>query len=281
MKISVVIAAYNEAENIGPLTSRIISTLTSLHDIGWELIYVIEGTDATRRIAEEFASQHAQIRILYDPEPSGLANASRKGFSSVSTDSDLVVTMDADLNHQPEEIPRLVNALLARNADIVVGSRKVTGSTVTGTPLWKKTLSDTFNRSMRALIGMPVADMTSGYRVYRYPVLSRITFDNSGFAFLPEILLCARSAGHVIVEEPIQFIFRVSGSSKMSLLPTMISYTKLLAGLRPSRHSVLRRSIQETGLKAVGRSVAPQHPTYPLRNPARAAEGDARQTPDH
>ncbi len=228
MKISVVIAAYNEADNIGPLTERLILTLQSLKDAAaWELIYVIEGTDRTRVIAEEFARQYCQIRILYNEEPSGLANAFRRGFGAIAPDADLVVTMDADLNHQPEEIPQLVNALYARDADIVVGSRKVEGSATAGTPLWKRTLSDAGNRYMRAFIGMPVADMTSGYRVYRFPALKEIAFSSKGFAFLPEILMHAHAAGSRIEEEPIQFIFRVAGESKMRLLPTALSYTKL------------------------------------------------------
>ena len=228
MKISVVIAAYNEAQNIGPLTERLILTLQSLPDAAtWELIYVIEGTDGTRAIAEDFARRHSQIRILYNEEPSGLANAFRLGFAAIAPDTDLVVTMDADLNHQPEQIPQLVNALLSRNADIVVGSRKVEGSASAGTPIWKRTLSDAGNRYMRAFIGMPVADMTSGYRVYRFQALKEIAFSSKGFAFLPEILMQAHAAGHQIMEEPIQFIFRVAGESKMKLLPTALSYTGL------------------------------------------------------
>lgn len=76
-------------------------------------------------------------------------------------------------------------------------------------------------------MGMPVADMTSGYRVYRYHVLRQISFESAGFAFLPEMLMRAHAAGHLIIEEPIQFIFRVAGESKMRLLPTALSYAKL------------------------------------------------------
>ncbi|MBV8864190.1 MAG: glycosyltransferase [Acidobacteriaceae bacterium] len=227
MKISVVIAAYNEADNIGPLTDRLICTLDAFDDATWELIYVIEGTDATRAIAETYALKRREIRILYNPEPSGLATAFRKGFDAIASDTDVVVTMDADLNHQPEEIPRLVTALFSRNASIVVGSRKVEGSATEGTPLWKRTLSDTGNRYMRAFIGMPVADTTSGYRAYRYEAVREIAFSSRGFAFLPEILVRAHEAGHKIVEEPIQFIFRVAGKSKMRLIPTALSYTRL------------------------------------------------------
>ena len=243
MNLSVVIAAYNEAGNIGPLTSRLISTLDGIENFGWELIYVIEGRDETRAIAEGFARQRPEIRIVYNAEPSGLAKAFRKGFDAVAPQTDFVVTMDADLNHQPEEIPRLLNALLTRNASIVVGSRKVLGSTAEGIPSWKRILSDAVNRCMKILAGMPVADMTSGYRIYRYATIQRISFSNRGFAFLPEILMQAQMAGEHIVEEPIQFIFRVNGDSKMKLVPTALSYVRLFAGRMLSFPSLRRRSI--------------------------------------
>jgi dolichol-phosphate mannosyltransferase len=229
MKISVVIAAFNEAENIGPLTSRLISTLDSFEDSKWELIFIIDGTDDTMSIATTFASDRPEIRILHSVEPRGLANAFRRGFNAVTDESDVVVTMDADLNHQPEEIPRLVNALFRRDAGIVVGSRKVQGSATTGAPVWKTTLSSIVNRFMRRLAGMPVADMTSGFRAYSRNAFRRISFESAGFAFLPEILMLAHAAGVRIVEEPIQFIFRVTGRSKMKLMPTTLSYLRLFA----------------------------------------------------
>jgi glycosyltransferase involved in cell wall biosynthesis len=179
-----------------------------------------------------FAAKWLNIRIIYYSQPSGLANAFRQGFSLVDAHTDAVVTMDADLNHQPEEMPRLVNALFQRNADIVVGSRKVKGSNTAGSPLWKRLLSDTANRLLKKLSGMPVADMTSGYRVYRYDAFRQILFANTGFAFLPEILIRLHDAGYRIVEEPIQFVFRVAGKSKMQLVPTALSYIKLLSRWR-------------------------------------------------
>jgi len=183
MKISVVIAAYNESGNIGPLTSRLISTLTGFSQTDWELIYVIDGADGTREIAETFAADYPQIRILNSLQPSGLANAFRRGFEAVPDDTDAVVTLDADLNHQPEEIPSLVAALASRDADIVIGSRKVRGSATTGAPLWKVTLSDNVNKVMRRLAGMPVADVTSGFRVYSRKAFRQTSSDSAASHF--------------------------------------------------------------------------------------------------
>ena len=228
MHVSVVIAAYNESENIGPLTSRLVATLDGMEDSRWELIYVIEGTDETRAIAQSFADQRHAIRILYNAEPSGLGNAFRKGFDAIAPDTDAVITLDADLNHLPEEIPRLIRALVERNVDIVVGSRRVNGSITEGIPLWKRVLSDVFSHSMRRLIGIPVDDLTSGYRVYRYNALRKISFEATGFAFLPEMLMRAHALGFRIVEEPIHFVYRTAGRSKLKFVPTVWSYVALL-----------------------------------------------------
>jgi dolichol-phosphate mannosyltransferase len=229
MKATLVIAAYNEEENIGQLTSRIVDTLDAVPDLTWELIYVIEGTDDSRSIAQSFAETRREIQIIYNPIPSGLGNAFRQGFAAVSGDSGVIVTMDADLNHQPEEMPRLIEALFQRNADIVIGSRKAAGSSIEGAPYWKTTLSNLVNDFMRVLIGMPVKDQTSGYRVYRYEAFQKLSFENPGFAFLPEILLQAHARKLTMVEEPITFIFRTAGESKMKLLPTARSYLTMLA----------------------------------------------------
>ena len=226
-KISVVVAAYNEAANIGPLTERLVRTFTGMAGIEWELIYVVEGTDDTHAIAQSFAKRHPEIRILYRAEPSGLGNAFREGFGAVAADAAFIATMDADLNHQPEEIPRLITELRERNADIVVGSRKVVGAKSEGTPFWKRTLSNAVNAFMRRVMRMPVSDQTSGYRVYRAEVLQRISFANTGFAFLPEILIRAHALGYRIVEAPIRFTYRIEGDSKMTLLATALSYISL------------------------------------------------------
>ena len=233
MKIALVIAAYNEAENIGPLTQRLIRTLDSLEGGSWNLIYVIEGTDGTVDIAREFAVTRPELEIQYNESPSGLGNAFRRGFNAVPSDADFIVTMDADQNHQPEEIPRLLGIAREKEVDIVVGSRRVNDSEVEGMPLWKSAISGLVNRVMRVMMGVQIEDMTSGFRIYRADVLREIRFDNVGFAFLPEILINAAAQGYKIVEEPIRFTFREAGQSKMRIAATGLSYIKLFA-----KHSV-------------------------------------------
>lgn len=228
MKISVVIAAYDERENVVALTRRLGATLDTIPSCEWEVLYVVEGTDGTREALEALRPEVPGLRLLYQERPSGLGAAFRRGFAAVPPDADLVVTMDADLNHSPEELPRLVAAARDRDLDILIGSRFVHGGSIEGTPAWKRALSGTMNVVLRWLWGLPVRDKTSGYRVYRASALRRLAFRLDDFAFLPELLVAARSAGMALGEEPIHFVYRVHGRSKMAILRTIRSYAALL-----------------------------------------------------
>jgi dolichol-phosphate mannosyltransferase len=227
MKGTVVIAAYNERENIETLTRRIHDVVTRIADSTWTQLFVVEGEDGTRDVLEGLADELGGISLLYQAKPRGIGDAFRRGFAAVPADTDVVVTMDADLNHQPEEIPRLLEAWERRKLDILIGSRFVRGGVAEGTPYWKLAMSGTLNVVMRIVFGLRVRDKTSGFRVYRGEVLRRIRFRNDDFAFLPEILIRARASGLSMGEEPIHFIFRRQGVSKMRFWQTVSSYVRL------------------------------------------------------
>jgi dolichol-phosphate mannosyltransferase len=229
LKVSTVIAAYDERENIEEVTRRLDRSLREIAGDDFETIFVVEGRDGTREILERLAAELGHIRILYRETPSGLGAAFRSGFAAVAPDADVVVTMDADLNHSPEELPRLVEAWRRSEADVLVGSRFVEGSRSEGIPLWKRGASAVLNKVIATFFDIEVLDKSSGYRVYRADALRRLTdYRNDDFAFLPEILIRATGAGMRIVEEPIHFRFRTRGVSKMSILPTSRSYLALL-----------------------------------------------------
>lgn len=237
-KLAVVIAAYDEEENIEELVRRLdrsLGTLPGAAGRDRELLFVVEGRDRTCEILARLAGEIPGIRVLYREEPSGLGNAFRRGFAAIGPDVGRVVTLDADLNHQPEEIPRLLDAFQRSGSDILVGSRFLDASRVEGAPLWKRFLSGLLNRLMRHLFGLRVLDKTSGFRVYRAEVLRAVEFESSSFAFLPEILIRAHAAGFRIAEEPIHFVFRVHGRSKMRLWATSLSYLRLLGTRSASR----------------------------------------------
>jgi dolichol-phosphate mannosyltransferase len=228
MRIASLVAAYDERENIEALARRLAATLQSLPGFEHELVFVVDGTDGTRQILEALSAELPAIRVLYQETPAGLGNAFRRGLAAVHPATDFVVTMDADLNHQPEEIPRLLEAMRAAQADILVGSRFIRGGRVDGTPVWKLFLSGTLNVLMRALFGLKVKDKTSGFRIYRASVLRSIDWENENFAALPEILIRAARAGLRVQEAPIHFIYRRQGTSKMHFWTTVLSYVALL-----------------------------------------------------
>ena len=227
-RIASVVAAYNERENIEALARRLDRTLGSLKGFEYELVFVVEGGDGTREILENLGADLPRIRVLYQERPGGLGNALRRGFAAVLGSADFIVTMDADLNHQPEEIPRLLEASRDRRADILVGSRFIPGARVDGTPLWKLCLSRALNVIMRVAFGLKVKDKTSGFRIYRASALQSLHWVNENFAALPEILIRAGRAGLRVEEAPIHFIYRREGTSKMHFWTTVLSYLTLL-----------------------------------------------------
>ncbi|MBK9087940.1 MAG: glycosyltransferase [Holophagales bacterium] len=227
MRLSVVIAALDERQNVEPLTRRLAAVLDGLAGHTWEIVYVVEGTDGTRDVLETLAGEIPGIRVLYQPEPQGLGAAFRRGFAAAAPDADVVVTMDADLNHQPEELPRLLEAFLGRGCDILVGSRFTPGGSVDRVPAWKIALSRSLNPLMRLAFRMNVRDLTSGYRLYRREALRAVPFSSNNFAFLPELLFEAAARGLRIEEAPIRFTYRIHGRSKMALWRTSCSYVGL------------------------------------------------------
>ena len=238
MTLSVVIAALDERENVDILTRRLASVLDGLEGERSEIVWVVEGTDGTRELLEERSRTDPRLRVLYQPEPQGLGAAFRRGFAAVSPDADVVVTMDADLNHQPEELPRLLAAFRSRRCDILVGSRFAPGGTLDRMPAWKAVLSRSLNPVMQRLFAMSVRDLTSGYRLYRRDALLALSFSCNNFAFLPELLFEAARLGLRIEEEPIRFTYRVHGRSKMGLWRTSRSYLGLF--LRRARRLATR-----------------------------------------
>lgn len=231
MKLSVVVAAYDERDSIENLVRRLDAVLRRMPGTESEMIFVVEGRDGTREIVEALAHELGRIRVLYAEKPSGLGNAFRRGFEAVSADAEWVVTLDADLNHRPEELPRLLGAARGGSLDIVVGSRFLPDSRVVGIPRWKWAISVLMNRVIGALFQVSVRDKTSGYRIYRADALRRIlSYRNRDFAFLPEMLILAADSGLSVGEEPIHFTYRTHGQSKMAIGATSRSYLALLFG---------------------------------------------------
>jgi len=226
--LSVVIAAFNEQDNIKDLTTRIEKTLKS-NNVPYELIYVIAGTDNTVKIAQEL-QKTIPIKIIYDSQPGGLGNDFKKGFSAVSPSSKYVLTMDADLNHSPEEIPLFMKCMEADQSDIIIGSRYIKDAKLLNMPLWKRFVSKLANITFSIMLSTSIKDKTSGYRLYKHKILQNLasSFKSRNFEFLIEMLMIALKNKYKIQEIPITFNYRIYGKSKMDLFKTAKGYAKLL-----------------------------------------------------
>ena len=233
--LTAVIAAHDERENLRQLLPRVwraLATSAARRELEASTILILAGDDGSAALAGELAAAHgARLQLIEEPAPAGLGAAFRSGFAALSPTAELVVTLDADLNHEPEEIESLLSRLETSGAQIVVGSRYVASAEVRGQPPWKSVLSRLANRVMSRVYGISVRDKTSGFRAYRAAVIPGLRFRNHDFAFLPEILILAARQRLRVVEAPIRFSPRGHGVSKMRILPTVASYLRLFGRL--------------------------------------------------
>ena len=174
--------------------------------------------DGTGAIADALAAADRRIHVLHRSAKQGLGAAYLAGFAwAIGHDYDTIVEMDADGSHAPEELPRLLDALA--DADLVLGSRWVTGGSVHNWPASRKALSRLGNLYTRAALGLPLKDATGGYRAFRATTLTGIDLaevSSAGYCFQVDLAWRAVQAGFRVVEVPISFVEREHGESKMS-----------------------------------------------------------------
>ena len=210
----VVVPTYNEARTIERAVSRIRAAVPEA-DV---LVVDDDSPDGTGRIADELAAADPKVRVLHRAGKEGLGAAYVAAFGWVlARDYDVVVQMDADGSHQPEELPRLIDALAG--ADLVLGSRYVPGGQVVNWPRRRELLSRLGNGYTRLLLGIPLRDATGGYRAFRADTLRRIDLEqvaSQGYCFQVDTAWRAVRAGLHVVEVPITFVEREEGASKMS-----------------------------------------------------------------
>jgi dolichol-phosphate mannosyltransferase len=211
-QVTVVVPTYNEYENIAAIVERITSH-------GYSVLVVDDGSpDGTGRIANELSEKSELISVLHRNSKQGLGPAYAAGFDQVLTgDSAVVIEMDADFSHNPDDLPRLVAALEA-GADLAIGSRYVEGGSTPDWPWLRRTISKGGNLYARMMLGIPVRDATAGFRAFKSEALSKVpygTAEASGYGFQVEMAWHAHQAGLVIQEIPISFRDRTKGTSKM------------------------------------------------------------------
>lgn len=230
-KLSAVIMLYNEKEVIDEFSERLLKSLRGL-PVDYEIIFVVEGTDGTIDKVNKLAKSDPHIRVDYNEERLGLGKAMKKGLSMVDPNSDLVLTMDSDLNHDPEEIAELLEA--SKGADVVVGARSKSRGLVKELPWFKRMVSASTNWVLRNGFGMNTGDITSGFRIYKTKTIESIRDDllSKNFEVTAELLIRAKKKGFSITEVPITFTRRPRGESKLSFAKSGIGYLVLLFRLR-------------------------------------------------
>jgi dolichol-phosphate mannosyltransferase len=213
-KILIILPTYNEKENLENAVGRIFEVDSSIH----VLVVDDNSPDGTGQLAEKLKSNDPRVHVLHRPRKEGLGRAYLEGFQyALSKDYEYIFEMDADLSHDPKYIPDFL--LAAREADVVIGSRYLTGVNVINWPMSRLLLSYTASLYVRLITGLPIKDPTGGFKCFRRRALLGLNLariSSSGYSFQIEVSYKCWKKGFVLREIPIIFTDRKLGRSKMS-----------------------------------------------------------------
>lgn len=213
-RVLVIIPTYDERENLPRIVERLFASVPGAH----VLVADDDSPDGTGDVADELAAADERVHVLHRAEKAGLGAAYIAGFGwGLDNGYDVLVEMDADGSHPPEQLPRLLDAL--QHADLVLGSRYVAGGEVVNWPKRREWLSRGGNLYSRLALGVRIYDITGGYRAYRAEVLKALPLDevaSTGYCFQVDLAWRTMRAGFRVAEVPITFTERQIGTSKMS-----------------------------------------------------------------
>lgn len=212
--VLVVIPTYNEVENLPVVLERLHAAAPTVH-----ALVVDDGSpDGTGELADELARDRDWLHVMHRTAKQGLGAAYVAGMGwGLKKGYEAIVEMDADLSHRPEDVPRLVREL--DHADVVLGSRWVSGGGVQNWPWRRELLSRGGNAYAQLALGLPLRDATGGFRAYRRRALVDIDLPSvasQGYCFQVELAFRAIRAGMSVTELPIRFVDRERGQSKMT-----------------------------------------------------------------
>lgn len=214
VRILTIIPTYNEIEAL-PITVDRLRAAVPESDV---LIVDDNSPDGTGELADEMQSADPQIHVLHRRAKNGLGGAYIAGFRwGLERDYDVLIELDADGSHQPEQLPDLIEEI--DEADLVIGSRWVPGGAVVNWPLHRELISRAGSLYSRTMLGLKVRDITAGYRVFRRSTIEDIdlsSIESVGYGFQVDMTFRVARQGKTIVEVPITFVERTLGASKMS-----------------------------------------------------------------
>ena len=220
MSVWVVLPTYDEADNVERVVSAVHDVLRTSERAPFRILIVDDASpDGTGEIADALAERHPEVEVLHRAGKEGLGPAYIAGFDrALRGGADFVIEMDADLSHNPMDLPRLL-AAAREGADVVLGSRYVEGGSIGSWGIVRRFVSAGGSWYARVLLGVGVRDLTGGFKCFRREVLEALdldAIDSRGYAFQIETTYRALRAGFRVVEIPITFVDREHGGSKMS-----------------------------------------------------------------
>jgi len=214
LKTLIIVPTYNELENLPIIVAGILAKSPEVNI----LVADDDSPDGTGRLADRLAAEDPRVFVMHRTEKAGLGAAYLAGFAwGTERGYELLVEMDADGSHRPEDLPKLLAA--AETADLTIGSRWVKGGSVVNWPLSRKLISRTGNTYANIMLRSGINDMTAGFRAYKTSFLTKLDLTGvaaRGYGFQVEMAWRSKRAGAKIVEVPITFVERIHGESKMS-----------------------------------------------------------------
>jgi dolichol-phosphate mannosyltransferase len=212
--VLVVVPTYNEVENLRPLLQRLLAEVPTAH----VLVVDDNSPDGTGEVADSLSNHDSRVHVLHREAKQGLGAAYLAGFAwGLARGYAVLVEMDADGSHRPEQLPRLLSALTG--ADLVLGARWVPGGSVVNWPWHREVLSRGGNAYTRLALGLPLHDATGGFRAFPAATLRKLHLadvSSQGYCFQVDLAWRVVRAGFSVVEVPITFVERERGESKMS-----------------------------------------------------------------
>ena len=212
----IIVPTYNERENLPRMAQKLLSLPVKV-----DMLVVDDSSpDGTGKIADELSAQHPEIHVLHRTKKEGLGRAYIAGFEwALERGYEFIFEIDCDFSHDPDDIPRFLEAAKKQNADLVLGSRYDGGVRVVNWPLKRLMLSRSAGVYVHIITGMPFTDPTGGYKCFRRRALQAINLQDvrsNGYSFQIELTHRLWRNGYKVIEVPIVFTERVEGHSKMS-----------------------------------------------------------------
>lgn len=229
MKVICIIPALNEKGNLEALTSRLHKEFRKLN-VAYKILYILQGDDGSNILLDELKKKYSQLDYIHFAKPLGIGKAYRTGFNMIDNSATHVLTLDADLNHDPGELNKFLTVWKNYKPDIIIGSRFIKGGSFNDKRLWKRVISAMVNSFISSLLGIKIHDTTSGYRLIKKDAVLKIknSLKENGYTFYMEFILLSQKAGSTMKEVSIIYHPRIWGKSKMGKAQTLLNYFKFM-----------------------------------------------------